>query len=176
MEWINKWIWQFIYFQIVQFSAFIKKTYGINGKLNPIWKSHCVSGNFSCQVDNETQPNWPLIRKKHGIMESCKVVSCGGTKGSLLKACYYMLFKSFFFFSYVDRKMRRWGLRVMNEMRPPDSYTAHNGFKRVTLGRSRFPRLSKGYYYSWGDNTEISIFGPQTSVSKLQHTVKDLYK
>lgn len=75
-----------------------------------------------------------------------------------------------------EKKGRR-GIRVIYEMRPADFYTAYNGFTRVTgtLGRSRFPRLRQGYYYSQGGNTEISIFSPQTSVSKLQNTLNDLY-
>lgn len=78
-------------------------------------------------------------------MELCKAISYGGTKGRLLKACYYKLFRRHRDFLCVDRKERRKGgaLRVIYEMRPADFYTAHNGFMRVTgtLGRSRFPKL-----------------------------------
>ena len=75
------------------------------------------------------------------------------------------------------QKREEEGVRVIYEMRPADFYTAHNGFIWVTgtLGRSRFPKLGKGYYYSRGGTTEISIFSPQTGVSKLQNTVNDLY-
>lgn len=40
----------FLHFQPVQLSALAKKTDGINGKLNHIWQSRHVSGDFSAKA------------------------------------------------------------------------------------------------------------------------------
>lgn len=74
-------------------------------------KPSCFRRFFS-QGNNETRPNWPLIRKKkQDSIKACKAVSYGGTKGRLLKACYYKLFRRHRVFLCVDRKERRrgWG-------------------------------------------------------------------
>lgn len=104
---------------------------------------------FFSQGNNETGPNWPLIRKKawyYGALQGC--ILWGPLRVGFLKLVIINYSGDMGIFLCVDRKERRkegrgrW-IRVIYEMRPADFYTAHNGFMRVTgtLGRSRFPKL-----------------------------------